>query len=80
MLLRRLYKLVKDMTWHWAKRYFGGGGAVLASVRGRVDGSLLHYSGFSRVTELKGSLYIVREFVDDLTVRSPTPNNNQQQL
>jgi hypothetical protein len=27
-----------------------------------------------------GSLYRVREFVDDLIVCSPTPNNGQQQL
>jgi hypothetical protein len=40
----------------------------------------LYYSGFSRVTELMGSLYIVREFVDDLhsAVQLPTMVGQQQ--
>jgi hypothetical protein len=35
---------------------------------------MLSYSGFSRVTELTGSLYIVRAFIDDLqsAVQLPT--------
>ena len=36
--------------------------------------------GFSRVTELMGSFYIVREFVDDVQSVVQLPNNGQQQL
>ena len=42
--------------------------------------SPLYYSGFSRVTEHIGSLYIVREFVNDLQSVVQLPNNGQQQL
>jgi len=36
--------------------------------------------GFSRVTEFMGSLYIVRELIDDLQSVVQLPNNDQQQL
>jgi hypothetical protein len=38
------------------------------------------WSAFSRATELMGSLYIVREFVDDLQSVVQLPNNEHQQL
>jgi hypothetical protein len=44
-----------------------------------VNVFMLYYSGFSRVTEFMGSLYIVREFVDDLQPIVQLPNNGQQQ-
>jgi hypothetical protein len=40
----------------------------------------VYHSGFSRVTELMGSLYIVNEFADDLQSVVQLPNNGQQQL
>jgi hypothetical protein len=38
---------------------------------------VVHYSGFFRVTELMGSLYIVKEFIGDLQSAVQFPNNGQ---